>query len=68
MIMYCDLYDHIQVYWVHALLRYVTDSADFPDEVCNVWKVSGSKGWEEVGLSQAREACLSGPLPGGELL
>jgi len=26
---------------------YVTDSAEFPDEVCSVWKVSGSKGWEE---------------------
>eukprot|EP00435_Cladocopium_sp_Y103_P065133 s128_g27.t1 len=26
---------------------YVTDSAEFPDQVCSVWKVSGSKGWEE---------------------
>eukprot|EP00931_Biecheleriopsis_adriatica_P089311 TRINITY_DN63464_c0_g1_i1.p1 TRINITY_DN63464_c0_g1~~TRINITY_DN63464_c0_g1_i1.p1 ORF type:complete len:704 (+),score=176.25 TRINITY_DN63464_c0_g1_i1:57-2168(+) len=26
---------------------YVTDPAEFPDEVCGVWKVSGSRGWEE---------------------
>lgn len=26
---------------------YVTDPAEFPDEVCGVWKVSGARGWEE---------------------
>mmetsp|Transcript_78835 Transcript_78835/g.219159 ORF Transcript_78835/g.219159 Transcript_78835/m.219159 type:complete len:720 (+) Transcript_78835:142-2301(+) len=26
---------------------YVTDSADTPDEICGVWKVSGPRGWEE---------------------
>jgi len=26
---------------------YVTDPAESPDEACGVWKVSGSRGWEE---------------------
>mmetsp|Transcript_49164 Transcript_49164/g.106930 ORF Transcript_49164/g.106930 Transcript_49164/m.106930 type:complete len:705 (+) Transcript_49164:58-2172(+) len=26
---------------------YVTDSAETPDKICSVWKVSGPRGWEE---------------------